>query len=377
MRTLPVLALTVLAMTLPTSIRAQKADKGSTKTSQSRSPSSIAGKSLKEWIKDLKNPDPGVREAAVQTVALFGVDGQDAVPHIIDLLERDRDVSLRVNAAIALSQIAIRDADVHSAVRALAKQASSNLQAIVRLRATMALGRFEDEAKEAIPDLIRASRDLASWEIRKAAVTSLARIAPDKKNGPHVTATNAIIAASKDPSAWVRREAVMSLGLIGAPTNPAVKGIVISALRSRIAADRDKPVVIWAYVGLMSVDKVTDPCIKQLIKMLETGDVDTRMHALRALGMVGSEVKKQLPKKINDVVHAMISSLKDHETVVSGTACWALSHLGQNYDPGNEAMNALDELAKSKTVDSSVKQMALVALDSLKGKKEPKESIKP
>ena len=373
MRTLQTAAAAILALALPAhSLSAEKAKSEPTQSSSSSKydwPDTVAGKTLEQWIKELKHADPSVRENAVRTLHLFGPRASKAIPDIIHMTGSDYDVSLRVNGCIALMTLEIDKKDEAAAVQALVKQLTDNPQAVVRLHAAMALGRFKEGAKAAIPGLIAATRDRGSWEIRKAAVGSLARVSKDKVTGPDPRATAALLDALKDYGAKVRLEAVMALGSMGKPASEMTRQTVMRALQNELR-DRDPTIGVWCYVGMMALDRMADTYLAEIIKFLKKGDVPTRTHAARALGMVGPEVKKQMPrKKVDELVTALVSALKDPEASVAEMAAWSLGESAQSFDPGDEATSVLTELTKNEKLDGSVKVMAFAALESIKGKK--------
>src|SRR6266849_3185621 len=67
-------------------------------------PTEIAGKSLEQWVDEIRSTDPGVVENAIRTVLHFGRDARKAGPNLILQLD-SLDASLRANAAIALGTL--------------------------------------------------------------------------------------------------------------------------------------------------------------------------------------------------------------------------------------------------------------------------------
>jgi len=389
MRTLLTLALTALVLTLPALLAPaqQKADppvekkKDSSSESETQYPDKVTGKTLDQWIKELHSIDPGVREHAVRTLLLFGPKASRAVPDVIHMADQDHDISPRVNAIIVLMLLPeIRNGDVPAAVQALKRKATDDAQAVVRLHAALALGRFEEKAASAIPNLINASRDRSSWEIRKAAIGSLAKAGVDKKKktAPDPRATQAILYALRtgpttEGSARVRLEAVMALGAMGPPASPMTKLAVTRALQGRLR-DRDKTVVVWSHVALMALEnKVTEPYLKGIATMLKDRDVEARIQAARAMGQLGGFADKEHIKLIKTHVPDLLSALKDSESTVVSMSCWALGQLGRKIDPGDDVTTALTRLSKGEKLDRTVHYMALAALESIKGKKDIKE----
>src|SRR6266851_5724264 len=168
-------------------------------------PSEIAGKTLKQWIAEIKDPDPGVVENAIRTVIHFGRDARDAGPNLLYQLENNKDASIKTNAAIALGVLnqELHSDDITRAVEKLSQRMTDDPQTIVRFHAALALSRFGLEAKPVLHKLVLASKDERSWEIRKAAVIALGAAAGDKEKGPDAKgpdprAVNALVAALID-----------------------------------------------------------------------------------------------------------------------------------------------------------------------------------
>jgi HEAT repeat protein len=265
----------------------------------------------------------------------------------------------------------VREKDKPEVVKALAKRISpvSEPQAIVRFHAALAIGQFGEQAAEAIPILITSTKDAGSFEIRKAAVGSLARVGMDSKKGANPLATKALIDALGDHSAEVRIEATMGLGAMGAPASE-LRPNVIAALRAR-AKDTDKPVIIWSHVALMAIEKVNDKDLGVVAKFLASGEpVKARTNACRALGVLGVDARP----KIDD----LIAVTRDKEPLVAGMACWALGEIGLKTDPGAKAKDRLTAITQQKDADVGVKGFALEALEKIKtGIAKEKEKDKP
>ncbi|MBI1916357.1 MAG: HEAT repeat domain-containing protein [Planctomycetes bacterium] len=336
-----------------------------------KGPDTIAGKTVQEWIKELKTSrDPSVKENVLRMLPLFGDKDKaaKAVPDIIEMAKLDReDVSLRVNACIALTTLEVPSHKKSDAVRALVKRLTSDTQAAVRLQAAMAVGYFKEDAKEAIPGLISSTKDTGSWEIRKAAINSLAQVGWGQ-TGPDPRATAALLDVLKrETCSKVRLEAVMALGSMGKAADQLTRRAVMVALKNELS-ERDRTIAVWAVVGLMVQDTLSKDYLNAVLKFLEKGNVPTRAHAAYALGMVASEAKKQLEAKdVKDLINALVKAAKDPDTSVAVEACYALGYLAQSFDPGKEATSILTELSNSKDrkLDRYVKDMATAALKSV------------
>lgn len=323
-------------------------------------PSEIGGKTLSQWILETKSADAGVRENAVRTIILFGPAAVTAAPALIDRLS-DTDVSLRTNAAIALTGIDVSDDDTPKAITALAKRVTDDPQAIVRYHAAVALGTFGQDARPAVPQLISASRDNTSWEIRKAAVYALGKTgAGDKDDPPDMRVANALIQVlGAEHTALVRLEAVMGLGSLGRPAKGSPERIAIEAALRKAVADRDRTVQIWAVVGLMAInDEVPELHLLAIAKLLKSPELVNRAHAARALGTIGEKAQSRVPD--------LVDMLNDKQREGILAALWALASMKGS---AHKALPAIKELSQRKEADEEVKQAALFTIEIINGKK--------
>lgn len=307
------------------------------------------GKSLPEWLRDFKNPDPSVRENAIRMVTQFGSISREAVPALITALG-EKDSGLRGNAVLALGMIGLDDKNMKNGVAALVKLLSDT-QGIIRAQAATALGRQGPNAFAAIPELAKLAKDPFSWEIRKAACYALGQVAMDPRNGPHPLAIGALVNAMTDASAAVRLEAIMSLVVLGPPT-PAAIGLKQTAQLALLKAlkDREEAVVVWAHMGLMRMDQVSKSEVAAIAKYLRSKDTSARSQAIRALATLGTEAVDCVPE-------LETTAANDFEPVVIVGAMYALMHMG------NEGKAALARLAKHENED--IKKAAADALQVL------------
>src|SRR5262245_21094326 len=109
--------------------------------SNSSVPQQILGKTLDEWIRQIDNPDPSVREHAIRVAMLFGPSARRAIPALVRQVTNTNDFSPLANAIIALGQLMPAEKDpayARSAVDALT-QALNHQQAIIRYQAATAI----------------------------------------------------------------------------------------------------------------------------------------------------------------------------------------------------------------------------------------------
>jgi len=288
----------------------------------------IEGKTLEQWVKDLKSRDPGVIERAMRNISLYKAAARElAGPELIKRLTY-RDVGVRVNAALAIGEIGLDPRDVKSGVSALVQRVNLDKESVVRFHAIIALGRLGNQAEDAISVLLSALSDQA-WEIRKAAAFALGEVSYVSSQPPVLRVVKALVGALNDASAPVRLEAVMALAKVGAPSLTPVRANMLRdeethALRTAIRRDRDKTVVIWAHATLVALrlDPKPTPHVQAIADLLSNRSLDVRKHATAALARLGP----LQPKEVRPLIPQIIKGLEDEDT--NGSAATA-SALGQ------------------------------------------------
>jgi HEAT repeat protein len=334
-------------------------------------PDEIGGKTLKQWLEEIKSGDPSVRETAIRAVPYFGKPSRAAAPALIDLLKKsgrryDRDASCRVHACLSLWALAGAGhvEEVREAVDALTACVDGDPQAIVRYYAVSALGAFGPKASSAVPSLVNRIHDPSSWEVRRAVVATLRLIGSDEKLPPDPRAVAAISnlllnSESPEKSGEVRMEAVMALGAMGRPVNNKEFLLAVQALKKSASpnSEPDKPVQIWSRVALMAVDKVTKEGLDEVARYLTSKDVQARVHAARALAAMGKEAKGKVPD--------IIKLLDDKDPMVVGNVIEVLSDLGPL---AQEAVGPLQKLADKPEQTDYFKQAAKAAIEKINKK---------
>lgn len=296
----------------------------------------VGGRTLSQWMTDLRHKDPSTRAQAITNIPAFGERAAEAVPLLIDRCQ-DTDASPRAKAVITLKFVTVRPADVPKVVEALARRLTEDPQSIVRYEAAVALVRFADDAKPVVPALLRGVDDTGTWEIRHASIIALRRAAFDSKAGPDKRATVALMKALRDPVERVRLEATVSLGAMGRPADPQLLGALVSALQQQLAY-RDKALSLWSHVSLMALDdKVSEQSLQAILKLIQSPERDIRLQVLLALGAMGAKAKAGVP--------AVIACLEDQESAVVAAACATLPRLG---DPSGRVLDALIKVTQRK-----------------------------
>jgi HEAT repeat protein len=362
------LVLTLSVLTSAQVDKAREKEKGKENPKELSRGSMFGGKNLDGWIAMLKSKDPSARENAIATLKLYGPVAREAIPILIGLT-KDKDVSIRVNTAIAMGLIGMDDRDMQEGVAALMRLLNNETQAIVRYQAALALSRLGPDAKAAIPSLINALTidrysSSHSWEIRRAAAAALGAVAVDNKAGPDPRASLSLIKAFTDDSAQVRLEAILAEIVLGPPTKPGDKLTVERAIVGR-HSDPDKHVAIWAHMASMRMDKVSEQHLAAIAKFLKNEEPTVRAHVGRALGTVGPDAKSRLPE--------LIEALQVEDD--PSTIYWTVFAMVQLGDPAPRAIKALEDLQKHK--NPHISQMASDAIQMLKSGKMGKEPEKP
>jgi HEAT repeat protein len=341
-------------------------------------PTEIAGKKLAKWIDEISSHDPAVREAAIRTVPNFGqpaADNPKTVKALIEILQGDRDIACRVYACLSLSVFGehLPADSAAKAVEELIRKANPEYetQAIVRLHAVLALGSFGPQAADAIPVLVRRAADPISWEMRQAAILSLASVAPDKMVGPDANAVGALakILSPANPntaerSSRVRLAAVMALRILGQPKDGNALEQAREALR-RAIKDPDKTVAVWARAGEMVVDPQTNEAVtkerlKGITDCLDDKDVSVKVAAASALGALGRDAEPSIPR--------IIELLNDPDPVVLATA---IDVLAAFKGAAKGAETALRDVMQKKDQREYFQRAAHRALKEVTGKEPP------
>jgi HEAT repeat protein len=341
----------------------------------------IGNKPYLDWLRELNAVDPAVKEAAMQALMIYGSQKEYAKqvrkevgPAIVRILSdpATTDVSIKVNGALVLGTIGLDEKDMVGGVSCLVRMLSDN-ESVVRLYATTALAHIGSNARAAIPNMVRMLKDKASWEIRRAAVAGLTRMAWDKnvkEGGPDAAAFRALADALSDRCLQVRQEAAKGFIFIGPPMISSdtkkpgsTKADLYKALEALegLTLQRDKSMSILAHWAILSIDppKLNDP--QEVDKHLHAicrflskqNDAQVRIDASFALAGIWDLVNSKRvsnhpnPKMFNpktswgEVIHLATLNLEDKdETIV----CWACSVLGTMGPAAEKAIKDLEKL---------------------------------
>lgn len=337
--------------------------KGPTKLPELKWPVEIGGKNARGWLKDVTDPDPAIREAALRTIPNFGPDVRKEAGKL--LLTRmafptaggEKDPGVRITLFSAVALIGFEDPkDEAEAIRLLGLTADQGLAGgLARLHAIQTLGSIGWKAEPAVHLVAGVAMTDPSYETRRNIARTLGQIGFNETRGPNSKALQALAGTlAKDISVAVRMEALQSLVLLGPPWAAARKAddknppkineesakFVADAMRARIgtgktkAAELDKQVEIWCRVVLMRFDpkEINDENLSAIGRHTTAPDAGPKVQALQALALFGEQAGPQ--------ADAAVRVLDDTDPLVLGTAISALASMGV------KAQGAVPELEK-------------------------------
>ncbi len=350
---------------LLTAVGASRAAGTDTPTAPEQPVNQVGGKTLKEWIHDLTNKDPSVREEAISAIPYFGPAASEAVPALIEHSIRDLDQSPRSKAILVLASIKIEDSDRPKVIKALGQRLDERgeNQGPIRYNIALLLNTFGKDAQPAIDGLLNSARDPDSWEVRRACLGTLIQ-AGQTGNGPDQRVTHALMATLvSDHAAAVRLQAVMGLAQMGKPADPVLANRVVAAVKNTMK-DHDKTVVVWAHFSKMFLSTLDDEDIAYLTNAAKVDPTQkeqlegVRVAAIGALGFVGTKEKKVVP--------TLVDCLRETKSPnILSAACKALGTVGE---PGPTAVKALIDVSKDATLDEPVRFQAIEGLAMIAAK---------
>jgi HEAT repeat protein len=354
-------------------------------------PTTISGKTLPEWIKELnESKDGAVRELAVKTLPHFGPTAREAsLKPLIRIVREDSDPGVRVNAILTLGTIGANNKDEAKQIIEALKIAinTGSLGGVIRLysiRSIANYGIYAEQANDAIPTLVNITKD-PSWEIRKSIAYALGQIGGptkpkadvkpvalgqrlpdvDPKTGPNPAAMKALLAMLSDPSATVRLEVIESLTLLGPPAvNPDQYSTIVTpymtAIAERTKAEKDHSILIWLQMLTMRLDgnQFNDTTMMKIIEHAKAGDADTQIQALSALSILGE-------KSLVVGLPFAREMLRHQEPVMKLAASQYIGTLGTI---AKQALPDLEEIKKDAK-DEILKKSLEQSIEILSGKK--------
>lgn len=226
---------------------------------------SISNAQMSLYMTNLESEDPAERLQAADSLGLMGEAGADAIPALIERLA-DNEEPVAVNASYALA--AMNGAAMPALVEAL----HSNNLALNR-NAGYALSTFGDSA---VPDLI-AALESDNEQTRGYAAFALGEI------GSEAAIDKLAEMTVNDPSEWVRRSVVESLGTLEGTTEDAV-----GALSKAVQYDDDEQVRFTTALSLARLGSTAEASVPALQEALKDENRYVRANAVEALRHIGT-----------------------------------------------------------------------------------------
>lgn len=171
---------------------------------------------IKQLLSDLKGTESTKKRKAVRQIAEMGVAAKAAVPTLVSVLEKDRDVLVRRGAAEALGNIG---GDPKMSIVALSK-AMKDSDVEVIAAASVSLGKY---GKQAVPTLQKALSD-SDNQVRRYAAEAIAKIGPEAKEAvPQlIKAYQSEGPAMRRGNNSVKASYIQALGAIGPDAREAI-----------------------------------------------------------------------------------------------------------------------------------------------------------
>lgn len=208
------------------------------------------GKSLAEWIGDLKDPVAANRSAAAQALAVFGPK-KEVVTALAGVLKDDKS-DVVVSAAKTLGQFGSKAKAALPELRAVFKRLTEEMRKPLhngevstapgdRCTIAEALVLIDDYPGAEFASILRIALDTDDARKRYNTVIRLGKLGPDAAKAT----VPVLIDCLKDKEGEVRREAAKSLGRLGSAARSAVHALTLS-LKNAAPEKKNREVT---YVG--------------------------------------------------------------------------------------------------------------------------------
>jgi HEAT repeat protein len=344
-------------------------------------PDKVNDKTLETTVKDMRtHADPGVREACIRALPLFGPKAREAgANELVDAMTKDLDWNVRL-AAVGVAPIVLLgfaespDQPLTNGINAIYNLLSSGqlhfkYEAVA---AVAAMGPYIRKAKPGVREMLSSlARDQSSWHMRRAATAALGSIGqglpsdedPEKRNAPEMGAVTTLLEVLRiDNCAAVRREAVNALIGVG-PVAATQQKAWRTTLDGVVSKEKDKSIVLWARVCIIrnSPDglKGNEHHLDAIAKVLQAPEAAGRLEACQALGVLGEDGQG----KLDDLIKIINNG--GEEPIVVAAAIMAVAAMP---DKSAVTVPILQQvMANHKNED--VKKVAKEAVDILSGNK--------
>jgi HEAT repeat protein len=270
-----------------------------------------AAEAVRVLFAALRSPDTdaGLRERSSAMLARIGEPAHAAIPVLIEILERSAETKSSVSTSEELQigadpcywvmkSLGLFGSVAADAVPSVARflrspKASSKL----RVLAADTLGQIRTSASIGIltAELMKPRRfsNYESIVLRQTIIDGLALAAPLS-----VGAIPALVRATEDSNADIRRKACDAIGALGSRAEGGMNSLLERLILDEDAAVKDAAANALAQVG--------QPAIDPLVNLLERGDAELQWRAAKALGQTGKVAKLVIPQLKDAFGHASI-----------------------------------------------------------------------
>ena len=297
-----------------------------------RSAEIATGKTLAEWMTDLRSTDPSIKLKAIANIKVYGAAARQANQILLRSLS-DRDASTRVNACITLGEIGFDDKELAEGIARIAPLLGDS-QGIVRFQAAKTLGNFGASASPAVTRLATLSKDPMTWQIREAACIALATAGLVDGKGMDSRAWFALVERLHDPCFEVKYAALKGLLYLKKPASAADTTKESTELKT-LFSDKSEIIAMWARLCYMLLNGVSEEHLAAITKHMRSPTGDVRMESCKAMAIIGVEAKSQ--------VNELVVCLDDKE---SDVALWACAALAQMKEAGKPTIPKLQKISK-------------------------------
>ena len=239
-------------------------------------------KKASEWVKIVRD-DPSARKRSLAIVALGKLcTDQKYKPALAELgrsVQLDQSAAVRVQAAATIATLKLEDAKTLE--NALLDALKNDKESRVKREIAATLGQFPEIGKRAVPLLTPLLKD-PDAATRAAAADTLGRIGTDAKG-----AAPGLIPLVEDADKTVRHAAIVALGRI-APENPS---FVAAALVKVLTGEKDADMRRDILVSLGLLGDRSEPVVSALAAALADADEENRAVAVRTLGTFGTAAR--------------------------------------------------------------------------------------
>lgn len=285
-------------------------------------PKEFDGKKLDDVIKEMRNADAAVREAAVRMLPVFGPPGREKGAEVLlNTLTRDQDINVRMAALAVAPTVFLGYADGPDqivteglgGIMANLNNESSHFR-LAAVASVQAIGPYmKREKPDIIQKLAYRAREQGSWQLRRAAVGAIASVgqgspppmAGAKGIDPDKQAVTVLLEVlQRDTCALVRRsaiEALITIGPVGASQQAEWKRSLDHVFR--VKAEKDKTNLLWVHVLLVRNSptgvKGNEDHLDAVAQTLKSDDPLLRLEACSAMGALGEDAVSKLDGLLN------------------------------------------------------------------------------